>query len=160
MERIQNGSMATPSGSFMTRIGHPSNPTLISDAPYFRHQHVPLVLRNWIPYGLQKYDLTLYNSYRGLTTGKIFQGALVWESYAAFRAAFTSEHGREVFRDVVNFTNVTAEAFYGRFDEGSLDDAMANLKLSGSRSGIEVQQESLESQMKHLNVSSSGSHNF
>lgn len=84
---------------------YPSNSGTKFDADYYISKHIPLVKQRWGSLGMS--DITVLRGIPGpdgAAPGISTMALLTFGSIEQFQQA-SKEHGREVFADVVNFTD-------------------------------------------------------
>ena len=99
---------------FQTVCLYPNGDDLQYNREYYLHNHLPMTKEKFGPYGLNKIEITHFDSNEDGTKPLYFlQAVLTWESQQSMRKAMSSPEVGAVFGDLPNFCNKQPVAISG-----------------------------------------------
>ena|ERR1700754_940307 len=92
----------------LVMVMYPADAQTSFDADYYLNKHVPLVKERWTAHGLKSVQILRGTSKAdGSAPDYQMMALLTFGSMEDFKGAGKA-HGREIFADIVNFTNAKA----------------------------------------------------
>ena len=100
--------------SFQTVCLYPNGDDLQFNISYYFSKHLPLVREKFGPYGLNKVEITRFDTNEdGTKPHYVLQAVLIWKNQESMREAMASPHVGTVFGDLSNFCNKQPLAMSG-----------------------------------------------